>query len=70
MIHVGHDTHFRENSNLPQSLARFSRKGKAAIFYVRANLVPGTHVPFGQHQDTELWNNQQARSQSLRVFCF
>ena len=23
-----------------------------------ANLVPRTHVPFGQHQDTELWNNQ------------
>ena len=22
------------------------------------NLVPRTHVPFGQHQDTELWNNQ------------
>ena len=22
------------------------------------------HVPFGQHQDMELWNNQQARSQS------
>ena len=25
------------------------------------NLVPRAHVPFGQHQDTELWNNQQAR---------
>ena len=23
-----------------------------------SNLVPRTHVPFGQHQDTELWNNQ------------
>ena len=22
------------------------------------NLVPIAHVPFGQHQDTELWNNQ------------
>ena len=22
------------------------------------NLVPRAHVPFGQHQDTELWNNQ------------
>ena len=21
------------------------------------NLVPRAHVPFGQHQDTELWNN-------------
>ena len=34
------------------------------------NLVPRAHVPFGQHQDTGLWNNQQARSQSLRVVCF
>ena len=34
------------------------------------NLAPRAHVPFGQHQDTELWNNQQARSQSPRVFCF
>ena len=31
------------------------------------NLVHRAHVPFGQHRDTELWNNQQARSQSLRV---
>ena len=23
-----------------------------------ANLVPRAHVPFGQHQATELWNNQ------------
>ena len=23
-----------------------------------ANLVPRAHVSFGQHQDTELWNNQ------------
>ena len=22
------------------------------------NRVPRAHVPFGQHQDTELWNNQ------------
>ena len=22
------------------------------------NLVPRAHMPFGQHQDTELWNNQ------------
>ena len=34
------------------------------------NLVPRAHVPFGQHQDTQLWNNQQARSQSPCVFCF
>ena len=24
----------------------------------KCNLVPRAHVPFGQHQDTELWNNQ------------
>ena len=24
----------------------------------KPNLVPRAHVPFGQHQDTELWNNQ------------
>ena len=35
-----------------------------------ANLAPRAHVPFGQHQDTELWNNQGARSQSPRIFCF
>ena len=23
-----------------------------------SNLVPRANVPFGQHQDTELWNNQ------------
>ena len=34
------------------------------------NLVPRAQVPFGQHQDTELWNSQQVRSQSLRGFCF
>ena len=26
--------------------------------YLIVNLVPRAHVPFGQHQDTELWNNQ------------
>ena len=34
------------------------------------NHVPRVHVSFGQQQDTELWNNQQARSQSPGVFCF
>ena len=24
----------------------------------KVNLVPRAHVPFGQHQDTKLWNNQ------------
>ena len=27
-------------------------------FLKQINLVPRAHVPFGQHQDTELWNNQ------------
>ena len=46
------------------------KKYKSEIVCLAANLVPRAHVPFGQHQDTELWNNQQARSQGLRVFCF
>ena len=25
-------------------------------------------MSFGQHQDTELWNNQQSHTQSPRVF--
>ena len=29
----------------------------ACVDCARANLVPRAHVPFGQHQDTELWNN-------------
>ena len=29
------------------------------------NLVPRAHVPFGQHQDTELWNNQFAETRIL-----
>ena len=29
-----------------------------ACFPELSNLVPRAHVPFGQHQDTELWNNQ------------
>ena len=29
------------------------------------NLVPRAHVPFGQLQDTELWNNQFAETKIL-----
>ena len=29
------------------------------------NLAPRAHVPFGQHQDTELWNNQFPENKSL-----
>ena len=28
------------------------------LYNITINLVPRAHVPFGQHQDTELWNNQ------------
>ena len=28
------------------------------VNHVFSNLVPRAHVHFGQHQDTELWNNQ------------
>ena len=38
--------------------------------YLYSKLVLRARVPFGQHQDTELWKNQQARSQSLRGFAF
>ena len=34
-----------------------------------ANLVPRAHVPFGQHQDTELWNNQLV-SRAFVAFAF
>ena len=43
-------------------------KPHVLTFSTSGNLVPRAHVPFGQHQDTELWNNQLARSQSPRVF--
>ena len=29
----------------------------ANALMTKANLVPRAHVPFGQYQDTELWNN-------------
>ena len=35
------------------------RKAEVCIKgHLQANLVPRAHVPFDQHQDTELWNNQ------------
>ena len=33
------------------------------------NLVPRAHLPFGQHQDKELWDNQFPESKILGV-CF
>ena len=43
-------------SMLPTHLHRMRKAG--TIDWVPVNLVPRAHVPFGQHQDTELWNNQ------------
>ena len=37
----------------------YAQKGWAA------NLVPSAYVPFGQHQDKELWNNQFPETQIL-----
>ena len=34
------------------------RPGLKKSHVIETNLVPRAHVPFGQHQDTELWNNQ------------
>ena len=34
-------------------------------FLVETNLVPRAHVSFGQHQDTELWNNPFQESKIL-----
>ena len=39
-------------------------------WYVARNLIPRAHMPFGQHHDTELCNNEQSRSQSPHAFCF
>ena len=55
------------DSSVGRALHRWRRED--CKNYLR-NLVPRTQVPLGQHQHTELWNNQQARSQSPRVFCF
>ena len=37
---------------------RGEREGGGGRRWAVSNLVPRAHVPFGQHQDTELWNNQ------------
>ena len=46
-----------------QKFSVFSQTGSHFLYacaadLFRANLVPRADVPFGQHQDTELWNNQ------------
>ena len=41
-----------------------SRKPEVVILF-SSNLVPRAHVPFGQHQDTELWNNQFPKTKIL-----
>ena len=38
--------------------ARIMRPCCQNYLWPTANLVPRAHVPFGQHQDTELWDNQ------------
>ena len=47
---------------LPLSVKRYFSPDEHALykenFATNGNLVPRAHVPFGQHQDTELWNNQ------------
>ena len=35
------------------------------VLAAKYNLVPRAHVPFGQHQDTELWNNQFPETEIL-----
>ena len=41
------------------SFGIFARVTRSVDKYIwKLNLVPRAHVPFGQHQDTELWNNQ------------
>ena len=34
------------------------------------NLVPRAHVPFGQFQDTELWNNQDFRTSGFTAHAY
>ena len=40
------------------SKVNVSRVPRDSFSLLRSNLVPRAHVPLGQHQDTELWNNQ------------
>ena len=40
------------------SWAHVGRTLRMRFYSSRLNLVARAHVPFGQHQDTELWNNQ------------
>ena len=54
-------------------LCKHKRLRPEPIRFVRLKLDSRAHVPFGQHQDTELWNNQfpetkHFRPQSLRSF--
>ena len=40
------------------SVVKFNSTENHASRNAFTNLVPRAHVPFGQHQDKELWNNQ------------
>ena len=42
----------------PRALLAVCHAQKRRALGSRINLVPRADVPFGQHQDTELWNNQ------------
>ena len=42
----------------PSTLRPRNLKTQQSSVSLNFNLVPRAHVPFGQHQDTELWNNQ------------
>ena len=52
-----HDRHL--NEKIHEELACFLFTTQTSLFSnSHCNLVPRAHVPFGQHRDTELWNNQ------------
>ena len=40
---------------------------KRGVYIRRVNLAERAHVPFGQHQDTDLWNNQFPESKISEV---
>ena len=46
-------------------LQQFKNVKISKEMYVHPNLVPRAHVPFGQHQDTEVWNNQFPETEIL-----
>ena len=53
-----------------QMISCLESQSNFQMFPLFSNLIPKAHMPFGQHQDTELCNNEQSRSQSPHAFCF